>query len=264
MKIAFLGTPDFVQPIKEELKKHFTLVDNLKDAELGVIAAYGHILTKDELNAPKFGCINIHPSLLPKYRGPSPIQSAILNGDTQTGITIIKMDEEIDHGPILYQSTLELSDSDNFDTLSKKMFLKSAQVLPQLIKDFIEGKITPRAQDHTQASFCERQSRESGYFDINTPPSSENLDRMIRAYYPWPGVWTKWNNKIVKFIPNVILRPKAEGSLANASPTFVGDSSLIVQNDKYLLQMEGKKAISFKDFLNGYPDFPVTQLQTLE
>lgn len=238
MKIVFLGISSFVQSIKEKLAKHFILVDSLKEADLAVIASFGHILTEEELSLPKFGCINVHPSLLPKYRGSSPIQSAILNEDKTTGITIIKIDEEVDHGPIIYQETLELSDKDNFDILSKKMFLRSAEILPKIIKDFTSDKITPIPQDHSDATFSEKLTRESGYFDINTPPNPEKLNRMIRAYYPWPGVWTRFRPsgsngqaKIVKFLP--------EG----------------------LLQIEGKKAISVKDFLNGYPDFPLKQMQ---
>lgn len=227
MKIAFLGTPDFVQPIKESLSKHFTLVEQLETADLGVVAAYGHILTKEELQTTKFGLINVHPSLLPKYRGPSPIQQAILNGDKTSGITIIKIDEEVDHGPIIYQETLELSSNDNFDTLSKKTFLRSAEILPQIIEDFTAGKIKPKEQDHAKATYCPKLTRDSGYFDINNSPAPEALDKMIRAHYPWPGVWTKWNNKIVKLLPGG------------------------------LIQMEGKKAIPKKDFLNGYPDFPL-------
>ena len=227
MKIAFLGTPDFVQPIKEGLSKHFTLVDSLEEADLAVVAAYGRILTKEELDIPKYGFINTHPSLLPKYRGSSPIQAAILNGDKASGITIIKMDEEVDHGPIIYQEELELSDNDNFDTLSKKMFQRAAEILPKIIEDFVSGEIKEVSQNHAEATYCERLTRESGYFPIDNPPSKEKLDRMIRAYYPWPGVWTKWKGKIVKFLPNE------------------------------MLQMEGKKPISFKDFLNGYPDFPI-------
>lgn len=225
MKIAFLGTPDFVQPIKTELSKHFTLVDSLKEADLGVVAAFGRILTKEELELPKFGCINIHPSLLPKYRGSTPIQAAILNGDKVSGITVIKMDEEVDHGPIIYQEELELSDNDNFSTLSKKMFLRAAAVLSKIIT----GKLTGIPQNHSEATYTKHLTRDSGYFEINNPPAS--LDRMGRAYYPWPGVWTRWNGKIVKFLPG------------------------------NMLQMEGKKAISFKDFLNGYPDFPLKLLQ---
>lgn len=226
MKIAFLGTPEFVKPIREALAKHFTLVESLSEADLAVIAAYGKILTSDELNSPKFGCINVHPSLLPKYRGPSPIQQAILNGDNISGITVIKMDKQVDHGPIIYQEQLELSSIDNFKVLSKKMFQRAAEILPQIIEDFTSGEITPSEQDHAKTTSCPLLTRDSGYFDIKIPPDPEKLDRMIRAYYPWPGVWTKWNGKIVKFLPGK------------------------------MLQMEGGKPTPFKVFLNNYPDFP--------
>lgn len=234
MKVAFLGTPDFVQPIREKLAKHFTLVDSLSEADLAVVAAYGQILTTQQLETPKYGCINVHPSLLPKYRGSSPIQTAILNGEKQSGITIIKMDEKVDHGPIIYQEEMELSSSDNFHTLSKKMFLRASQILPQIMTDFISGKINPIPQDHSKATYTKHFTKKDGYFDINNPPAAEILDRMIRAYYHWPGVWTRFRPsgssgqaKIVKFLPGG------------------------------LLQMEGKKAVSFKDFLNGYPNFPL-------
>ncbi len=244
MKIIFLGTPDFVKPIQAVLARHFTLVDNLSEADLAIVAAYGQILTKDQLSTPKYGCINIHPSLLPKYRGPSPIQTAILNGDKETGITIIKMDADIDHGPIIYQDTLELSDIDTFDTLSKKLFHHSAEILPQIIEDFVAGRIALNEQNHKRATYCDKLTRESGYFEINNSPSVEVLDRMIRAYYPWPGVWSKWTMdngqlKIVKFLPSSSHPALDAGSI------------------KFLVQMEGKKAISLKDFINGYPDFPL-------
>lgn len=238
IKVLFLGTPFFVQPINDTLAKLFTLVDSLSEADLGVVAAYGKILKPKELSQPKYGFINIHPSLLPKYRGSSPIQAAILNGDKISGITIIKMDAEVDHGPIIYQEQIELSSRDNFDTLSKKMFLRANEVLPKVIRDFIHGKIKPIEQDDSQVTYCERLTRESGYFDINNPPLSEKLDRMIRSYFPWPGVWTKWsfgsaqdkNSKIVKFYPG--------GKI----------------------QMEGKKVMPLSDFLNGYSDFPLKKL----
>lgn len=234
MKVVFLGTPDFVKPIKDILAKRFTLVNSLNEADLGVVAAYGHIFTKEELNTPKYGFINVHPSLLPKYRGPSPIQQTILNGDKVSGITIIKMDEGVDHGPIIYQESLDLSNKDSFQTLSKKMFQRAADILPKIIRDFIAEKIKPHGQNHTMVLFCPKLTRESGYFDINSPPSPEKLDRMIRAYFSWPGVWTKWKGKIVKFLPD------------------------------NMLQMEGKRPISLKDFLNGYPDFPLFQNLTTE
>ncbi len=234
MKIIFLGTPEFVKPIKDTLASQFDLVNQLPEADLAVVAAYGKILTNDELNAPKFGSINVHPSLLPRYRGPSPIQSAILNGDKTSGITIIKMDQEIDHGPIIYAEEFILSEQDTFDSLSKKMFLRANEFLPHVITDFVSGKIKPVLQNDSQASFCKLITKKDGYFDITNPPSQEKLNRMIRAYYPWPTVWTKWNNKIVKFYP--------EGKI----------------------QMEGKKILSLKDFLNGYPDFPLTKVLPLD
>jgi len=245
LNIVFLGTPPFVKPIKDTLAKYFTLTDSLNEADLGIVASFGRILTKNELTTPKFGLINIHPSLLPRYRGPSPIQSAILNGDQVSGITIIKIDEEMDHGSILYQEEIELSDRDNFDTLSKKMFLRSAEVLPKVIEDFVSGKIKPAPQNHELATFCKTLTRKDGYFDINSPPSKEQLDKMIRAYFPWPGVWTKWHNKIVKFLPSAS-HPELDKSCLTTTGSI-----------KYLIQMEGKKVISLQDFLNGYPDFPI-------
>ena len=217
------------------LAKHFTLVDSLDKADLAVVASYGKILTSKELNMPKYGCINVHPSLLPKYRGPSPIQSAILNGDTISGISIIKIDEKVDHGPIIYQKGLELSDKDNFDTLSKKMFLRASEILPKVITNFIQGKIKPVPQRHQRATYCSQLTRESGYFDINNSPLPEQLDRIVRAYYPWPGTWCKWKMdngqlKIVKFYPEC------------------------------KIQMEGKKVIPLPDFLNGYPNFPLKSI----
>ena len=266
IKIAFLGTPNFVQPIKDTLAKRFTLVDSLNEADLAVVAAFGKILTKEELNTPKFGAVNVHPSLLSKYRGPSPIQSAILNGDKISGISIIKMDEEMDHGPILYQESLELSDRDTFDTLSKKMFLQAAAVLPKIIEKFLAGKIQPKEQNHINATFCKLLTKESGYFDLPagrqvSTDFLRTLDKRIRAYYPWPSAWTKWNGKIVKFLPFRHPDPPVggEGSL-DLFQNKSGDSSLVTQNDRFLLQMEGKKAISLKDCLNGYPDFPIKNL----
>lgn len=229
MKVAFLGTPSFVQLIKEELAKNFTLVDSLNEADLGVVAAYGRILTKNELNTPKYGCINIHPSLLPKYRGPTPVQTAILNGDKETGVTIIKLDEEVDHGPILAQVKKPIFLTDTSESLYKRLFEKGAQLLPITLHEYINGLIKPVAQNHSKATFTKPLTRTDGYIDISDTISSERLGQMIRAYYPWPGTWAKWKMKdgkwkILKFLP------------------------------EKKIQVEGKKPMSYKDFLNGYPE----------
>lgn len=236
------------------LKNHLPLLDS----DLFIVAAYGKIIPPNILDIPKFGALNIHPSLLPKYRGPSPIQAAILNGDKVSGVTIIKMDEKMDHGPIVNTKEIRLSNQDTSATLSKKLFEVGVDLLIKIIPDFLAGKINLQLQDdaiskalyHTArgkaslrrkanvASYCNLVKKEDGYFDISNPPSPEKLDRMIRAYYPWPTAWTRWSPsqprkvqpceaKIIKFLPGC------------------------------LVQMEGKKPVKLEDFLNGYPDFPL-------
>jgi methionyl-tRNA formyltransferase len=275
LNIVFFGTPDFVIPVIESLLQNFNVIGvvtasdkpvgreqkltqtpvkeyaslhqikiltpekldnqtaleikNLKP-DIFVVAAFGKIIPPKILEIPKFGALNIHPSLLPKYRGPSPIQSSILNGDTISGVSIMKMDKQMDHGPLVYTKDIGLSDQDTFESLSKNMFAVSAEVLPDIIRQFIEGKIEPVVQDEKSATFTKIITKEDGYFDISSPPSPKILDRMIRAYYPWPGVWTRWQEKIVKFYPNC------------------------------LIQMEGKNPVPLTDFLHGYPDFPIKEL----
>ena len=243
MRIIFLGTPDYVNSIIKVLNENFDLVKTIRSPkealdqlnslhpDLFVVASFGKIISTDILNIPKFGAINIHPSQLPKYRGPSPIQSQILDGIKDSAVSFILMDEEMDHGPILKQIPFQLSDNDTFESLCQKMFAKSSEVLSEIINDFSKGKITPKLQDHANASYCSPLKKEDGYFEIETPPDPEKLEKMIRAYYPWPGTWTKWNGKIVKFLP--------EGKV----------------------QMEGKNPVKLEDFLRGYPEFPLNMTE---
>lgn len=223
-------------PVKIITNQHFSndtiqQLTTLKP-DLFVVAAYGKIIPKEILEIPKCGAINIHPSLLPKYRGASPIQSAIFHGDKTSGLTIIKMDEQMDHGPILYAKELVLINEDTFHSLSIKMFQVAAEALPHVIEELVREKLEPLSQDDTKATFCDHITKDQGYFDIANPPSPEKLDRMIRAYYPWPTTWTKISiggqEKIVKFLPGK------------------------------KLQVEGKNPMSYKDFFNGYPQLKET------
>ncbi len=200
---------------------------NLLTADLFLVASYGKIVPKIVLNIPKFGCLNWHPSLLPKYRGASPIQSAILNGDLQTGVTIMLMDEKMDHGPILAVKKISLNPSDTFESLVKKASYQSIDLLINTVAEFVRGQIQPKPQKTDLATYCKLIKKEDGYFDINNPPDPKRLDRMIRAYYPWPNAWTRWKDKMVKLLP------------------------------EKMIQIEGKKPIQLADFQNGYPDFPL-------
>ncbi len=227
--LAFKGYSQVFTP--EKLDKSFLTTDyRLLTTDIFIVAAYGKIIPQFILDIPKFGALNIHPSLLPKYRGPSPIQAAILAGDKTSGISIIKMDFQMDHGSIIFTKQFSISDTDTFKTLSTKCFIEAAAFLPQVIRDFVEGKLEEKMQDEKLATYCKMVTKESGFFPIDNPPSSDQLDRMIRAYYPWPNVWTKWSDKIVKFYPG--------GSV----------------------QMEGKKPVKLEDFLNGHPNFPIKNL----
>lgn len=200
-------------------------------ADLYIVAAYGKILPQDVLDIPKLGAINIHGSILPKYRGASPIQQAILRGDKKTGVTFIMMDDQVDHGRILHRAYLDLSDDDTYESLSSKMSQLSADHLVEFLPKFIRGEITSQPQNHAKASFCPLIKREDGYFNLNKPPATGQLERMIRAYFPWPNAWTVWKTRgkqlRVKFLP------------------------------RGFIQLEGRQPVKFQDFLNGHPDFPL-------
>lgn len=206
-----------------------TIYDTLKDLQpdLFVVASYGKIIPQSILEIPQFGAINVHPSLLPAYRGPSPIPQAILNGDTITGVTLIKMDDKMDHGPILAAEPFTIHDTDTFETLANHLFGKANDILPSTIDTFVAGKIMPKEQDHEKASFTKLMTKQQGFIDSNNPPEKQTIDRMIRAYYPWPCAWTtiEINNKNVRM--------------------------KLLPGDK--VQIEGKNAMTVKDFLNGYP-----------
>lgn len=209
--------------------------DNIKkiakiEPDFLVVEDYRLILPGNLLALPKFAPLNIHHSLLPKYKGPSPAPTAILNGDKISGVTIIKMTEKVDAGDILAQKEYALKSDETTESLLMELNIMGGKLMVEVIKQYLEGKAKPYVQNHAYASFCTLIKRQDGYFDINNPPSKEILDRMIRAYYPWPNVWSRWKGKVVKFYPG------------------------------NLVQMEGKNKVKLADFLNGYPDFPIKNL----
>lgn len=214
------------------------------DSELFIVVSYGKIIPKDLLEIPTRGSLNVHPSLLPKYRGPSPIKTAILNGDEKTGVTIMLMDEEMDHGAILSNAETPISKLETNITLSEKLARLGADLLLETLPKYLLNQIEPLSQNHAAAVFCAMIKKEDGYFEIDNPPPLEKLDRMIRAYYPWPGVWTVW-------------REKRE---AGSGKENTDKGKIIKFFPEGYIQMEGKNKVKLEDFLHGYPDFPIKKI----
>ena len=269
MKVIFFGTPDYVvsilsklskvheivavvtqtpMPIGREQFKKYSPVDDwahkrnipiffgfdqpFPEAELGVCAAYGKIIPKKVIDLFKFGILNIHPSLLPKYRGASPINEAIKNGDAETGVTIIKMDEKMDHGEVVTFFKEDILPNDTTEVLRERLFDRSGDVLIQLIPAYASGMVKPKEQNESEATFTNILTREDGLINLKEKTPQE-AERFIRAMTPWPGVWTHLNNqKRLKLL-------KAH-----------------LEEDKLILdevQLEGKDPVSWKQFKEGYP-----------
>ncbi len=224
----------------------------VQQPDLIVTVAFGQIISKDVLSIPKYGCINVHPSFLPKYRGASPLQETILHGDKETGVTIILMDEKMDHGPILAQETLSLEDRETMESLIQKTTKLGKKLLIDTIREIEQGTIHSQEQDHAQATFTRLLKKEMGHIDWNR--SAEEIDRQIRALNPWPGTWTEWQGKKVKIYTAT---PEEEIIEQTIGVFFNNNGRLFIQCGKgqlaiQTLQVEGKNIISSEEFLRGY------------
>ena len=158
-----------------------------KSFDLFIVASYGKIIPKSILDIPKFGALNVHPSLLPKFRGPSPIQSFILSGEKKTGVTIMLMDEQVDHGPILAKQELEFSKI-NAKELEEKLAELGGQMLVDTIPKWINGEIKAEKQDHSQATFTKKINKEEGFVDLEKD-NPELIYKKFIAFQPWPGIY---------------------------------------------------------------------------
>jgi len=233
----------------------------LKEAEFFVLAAYGNILPKELVELPLKGVLNVHPSLLPKYRGPSPERGALLTGEKKTGVTIMLMDEEIDHGPILAQEEFTIPEDIKHEELHLKLGEIGGELLVKTIPQWLNGKITPKEQNHTKATFTKKITKEDGKIDWSK--EAEYIARQIRAFHPWPGTYTFWQGKTLKILQGKAQEsPSSHVSLGSIIPwhegfaVATGKGVLAIEQ----LQMEGKNPVSAKDFLLGHKDFIGTKL----
>lgn len=220
-----------------------------------VVVAYGRIIPADVL-AIVPGALNVHPSLLPKYRGPSPIQSAIAAGETETGVTIMQLDAEMDHGPVLAQETISVAPDETQESLFTKVVTVGVPLLLATLRAHAQGDITPHEQDHAQATYCALLSREDGRIDWRQP--AEVIDRRIRAYNPWPGTSTVWERKHTSLPMKIFSARQSPLTLPPATARVI-DGRLYVGTGTTALELldlqpAGGKRMSVLAFLAGHHD----------
>ncbi len=227
-----------------------------------VVFAYGQILPQSVLDIPRYGCINIHPSLLPRFRGASPVAAAILAGDEFTGVSIMLMDRGLDTGPVLTRTQIPISIQDTTGSLTAKLSLVAAHLLQEVLVHWVRGELTPQPQNEAEATYCSPISKEEG--EIDWCLSAVDIWRRVRAFQPWPGCYTRWQGKQLKIIEAVPLpeeRALKVGQVVALTPlrerakaafgVYTGDGVLGVCQ----VQLEGKRAMSAAEFLRGQRQF---------
>lgn len=230
------------------------------DADIFVVAAFGQILSEEILSMPKYGCVNIHASLLPKYRGAGPIQWAVINGEKKTGITIMQMEKGLDTGDMLLQKEVEIDPKETGDSLHDKLAAAGAELIVEALPKIEAGQLTPRKQNDAESCYAKMLQKSMGRIDWNM--TADKLDCLIRGLISWPGASTTFRGKNLKIWEQ---EPAAEGDFsvqisASAPGTVVSveKEAFYVQTGEGALkvlsvQIEGKKRMDVKDFLLGYP-----------
>lgn len=246
------GIPVF-QPVKikapdavEELKKF--------EADIFVVAAFGQILSKEILDMPKFGCVNIHASLLPKYRGAAPINWCIINGEKETGVTIQQMNEGIDTGDILAAKSMAIAPDETAESLFDKLSRLGAKLIVETLPKLERGEIMPVPQDEALASHTKMMSKSLGRIDWNNDAVS--IERLVRGLNSWPSAYTFWNKKSLKLWRCEVIDAESENADLAGKVTSVSKDSFDVACAKgalrvWELQLEGKKRMDTKTFLLG-------------
>ena len=217
-------------------------------AEIYIVASYGKIIPRSIIDLPQYGTLNIHPSLLPRYRGPSPIQTAILNGDEETGVSIMLLDEEMDHGPILESRKWEIENRIAFKKLHNQLADVGAELLAEILPKYLSSELKPRPQDHAHATFTKIITKGDGRIDWKK--SADEIDRVVRAFGVWPVAWTTIDGKRLKIYETEIV------SASNLKPGEIDEGLLVGAGKNALqlieLQLEGGKKQKNAEFLRGH------------
>jgi methionyl-tRNA formyltransferase len=253
-------TPPPVKALAQELGIEVIQPEKLKEPEaqarlqawapdLIVVTAFGQILRKSVLELPQYGCINVHASLLPRWRGAAPIQAAILHGDAETGATIMVMDPGLDTGPILSQRAMPIHADDTAETLGNRLSEAGADLLMETLPAYLEGRLTPRAQENEQFTYAPMLTKEEGLLDFTKP--AEALERRVRAFYPWPGAFFDWLGQPLKVRRALVAECAAEAGqrlVIEREPAVGTAQGCLVLEE---VQPAGKRPMAGTDFLRG-------------
>lgn len=247
-QVALAHAIPCVQPVKLREVKDWL---RAQEADLFVVAAFGQILPQSVLDMPKHGCLNVHGSLLPRWRGAAPIHAAIRAGDAETGITIMQMDAGLDTGPMLTKAATPITPDDTGATLHDRMAQLGAALLIETIPPYLNGEITPQPQDDALATYAPQINKDEGRIDWHAPAAQ--IERTIRAFDPWPGTFTHWGGKLLK-----VHRGRLRAGALPVGHVDLVEGALCVGTGKELLelvelQLEGRKRVSAGDFLRGHP-----------
>jgi methionyl-tRNA formyltransferase len=261
-----------VKELALELGMPVVQPENLRSAEaiarlaelrpdLIVVCAYGQILPAAVLEMPLYRCVNMHFSLLPRYRGAAPVAAAILAGDEFTGVSIVLMENRLDAGPVLATAAIPIFDWDDTGMLTEKLSGVGAGLLLEVLSGWIRGEITPHPQDESAATYCREIKKDAGTIDWRRP--AVEVWRLVRAFNPWPGGHTTWRGRQLKILEAAVLPGKADVGKVIAVPGEAGGLGIgtgegILEVMK--LQLEGKRAMSAAEFLRGQRDFIGTVL----
>ncbi len=255
--------PRILQP--KRLRDNPDIIETLRNLapDVMVVAAYGLILPASVLEIAPHGCVNVHASLLPKYRGAAPVAAAILNGDAETGVSIMLMDEEMDHGPILAQRSTPIRPDDTRQSLTERLAELGADLLVEVLPQWVAGEIEPEPQDHAAATYASMLKKEDGEIDWTQPAG--RIARMTRAYDPWPGAYTYLDGKLFKVLEAEAIdietgdsQPGQVIETERGPAVVAGDGAVLLKE----VQLAGKRAMHIDAFLHGQQDFVGSVLGT--
>jgi len=257
-KVALEHGVEVFQPVRLRNPDEVERLANLKP-DLILVSAFGQILPQSVLDIPTFRCLNIHPSLLPRFRGATPIPSTILSGDKETGVTIMLMDAGMDTGPIVTQIIVGIEPDDTTESLTRRLSQASVRLLGETMPLWFDGSLKSQPQDSSKATYTTPISKEDGV--VNWQMSAEEIARRVRAFYPWPGCYTFWQGKSLKILEAIPLhkdRTQMPGkviALTSGQPAAVGVETGNGVLGLLRMQLEGKRALTAAEFLPGQRDF---------